>query len=174
MIVVTLGTIPFPFERAIKWVHELIKTGLISESVFLQHGTSEVAALVDNPLVTTSTVVESYKLIELIDQARLVISHAGQGSTRLLADRGASFILVPRLAKYGEHIDNHQLLFAKSVEKLGVKYCTEFSELAEVVTNPPERFQQSLFKDPKLVDHLVKAYPGRVSSASSGVLQEPA
>ena len=161
MIVVTLGTIPYPFERAVGWISELIRLKVISESVFIQHGVTNIDPLLRHRLVTASPIVESDRFIDLIDQASLVISHAGQGSTRLLAERRASFVLLPRLAQYREHIDDHQLFFAKSVKNSGVGYCSDIGELASAVSNPPPRFDKRLFEEASLVEHLVKAYPGQ-------------
>jgi len=59
---------------------------------------------------------------ESVKEASLIISHAGQGSTRMLADMEACFAL-PRLKRYGEHVDDHQLLFARTVEKFGIHHC---------------------------------------------------
>lgn len=159
MITVTLGTIPFQFNRAIDWLDSLLASGVITEPVFVQHGVSSVSKLTQYPLVTTAPILEFNNLVTIVGASRLVISHAGQGSARGLAESKASFILIPRLARYGEHVDDHQLQFARSVEPLGVKYCLSLEELEQAVKNPPPRFQKSLLKGPKLVDHLLQVYP---------------
>lgn len=159
MITVTLGTIPYPFERAILWLQVLLERQVISEPVFLQSGATNISAIVDHPLITSARVVESKKLIEVVNKSRLVISHAGQGSTRMLAAQRASFILIPRLAKYREHVDNHQLFFARSMKPLGIRYCLELEELENAILKPPPCFQGQLFHDARLVEHLQKIYP---------------
>jgi UDP-N-acetylglucosamine transferase subunit ALG13 len=93
-----------------------------------------------------------------VRRASLVISHAGQGSTRMLAEMGACFVLLPRLKRYGEHVDDHQLLFARAVEKFGVKHCTELNELIEYVKDPPSPLQGGLFKAPSLTEYLISRY----------------
>ena len=122
MITVTLGTIPFSFDRAIGWLDNLLDTGVICESVFVQHGTTDVSALLNYPFVKTTPIVETSLLMKQVQESRLIISHAGQGLTRGLAAQGACFILLPRLAYYKEHVDDHQLWFARGVEKLGIPY----------------------------------------------------
>lgn len=159
MILVTLGTIPFPFDRAIDWVGTLLENGTISEPVFVQYGVSNVAAIADHRLITAESIIPSKDLMKLVDSSRLVISHAGQGSTRSLAERGVRFVLLPRLASYGEHIDDHQLLFAKSVEKMGVLSCASLKDLQQSVLQPPSPFKGQLFAGPRLAEHLLKAYP---------------
>ena len=159
MITVTLGTIPFPFERAIDWLDRLLNAGVISEKVFVQHGTTDVSALAKYINVKTAPIVETSSLKKTIEQSRLIISHAGQGSTRGLASQGASFILLPRLARYNEHIDDHQLWFAQGVEKLGIRYCTSLDNLEQAIKCPPPSFRGQIFDEPKLAEHLMQIYP---------------
>ena len=169
MILVTLGTIPFPFDRAINWIATLLENGTISEPIFIQYGTSDILTIAKNPLVTAEPTVQSKDLMKMVDEARLVISHAGQGSTRAMADRGACFVLLPRLACYGEHIDDHQLLFAKSVASLGVSSCLSLDSLEQAVLQPPPHFEGQLFSGPRLVEHLLNVYP--LISVQEGVLK---
>lgn len=159
MITVTLGTIPFPFERVIQWLETLVEDGTISESVFVQYGVSDISRIEKHPLITVAPLLEREKLLQLVTNSRLVISHAGQGSTRWLAACKVSFVIVPRLARYGEHIDDHQLSFAKSVESFGARYCLSLDELRSTILEPPEPFQGELLSGSKLVDHLLQVYP---------------
>lgn len=164
MIFMTLGTVSFKFNRAVDWLSILLEKGVISEPVFLQYGCSDVSKLLEHPLVTLESTVNGHKITDLVDNSRLVISHAGQGSTRMLAAKGCSFILLPRLKKYDEHIDDHQLLFAQAVEKFAIKSCCSLEELESAVLQPPPIFQQQIFQNPRLTKHLLKTYPpeGRV------------
>ncbi len=157
MIVYTLGTIFFPFERAINWLQILLEKEIIVEPVLLQHGTTSPARL-NHPLVTSVASLTRDEMCVAVKQASLVISHAGQGSTRMLAEMGACFILLPRLKHYGEHVDDHQLLFARTVEKFGLKHCIELGQLIEYVKQRPSPFQGELLKAPLLVEHLIERY----------------
>jgi UDP-N-acetylglucosamine transferase subunit ALG13 len=159
MILVTLGTIPYPFSRAIEWLNILLKNSVIDGPVFVQHGVSNVNMLQGNTQLTLQALVDAAEFVELVDKATLVISHAGQGSTRLLASRGAKFVLIPRLKQYGEHVDDHQYMFCQAVGSLGIKYCLSLEELEQAVVNPPLHLPKDLFAGPKLADHLQKAYP---------------
>lgn len=157
MILYTLGTTGYPFDRAINWLQELLKIEIIVESVLLQHGVTSVANF-SHPLLTSVVGLNRNEMHEAVKNASLVISHAGQGSTRMLADMGARFVLLPRLKCYGEHVDDHQLLFARAVEKLGVRYCTELNQLIGSIVNPPFSFQGKLLEDRFLVEHLIAQY----------------
>jgi len=159
MITVTLGTIPYSFNRSITWIRALLHSGVIDEPIFIQYGTSDITSLLDHPLVTAEAVVPQAKLKERVQRSRLVISHAGQGSTRLLAAAQVHFVLLPRLAQYEEHVDDHQLMFARSVASRGVHHCTTFDALEQAVLNPPELCSADLFAGPKLAEHLLKRFP---------------
>ncbi|MBF2084591.1 glycosyltransferase [Thermoleptolyngbya sp. C42_A2020_037] len=173
MIILTLGTIPYSFDRAITWLHLLLEQQVISEPVFIQSGVTDTSLVDSNPLATVVKTIESKKLIALVKEARLVISHGGQGSTRMLASQQASFVLLPRLARFEEHIDDHQLLFAKSMQRFGVKHCLALDELRQFVLEPPPPFRGQLFNGPKLADHLIAKYPGlkEVAFKQAGCLE---
>jgi UDP-N-acetylglucosamine transferase subunit ALG13 len=159
MITVTLGTIPFQFDRAITWLGILLEREIITEPIFLQYGSSDISAIAQHPLVTALPVVQSDYLKAQVDASRLVISHAGQGSTRMLVEHGASFIIVPRLALHREHIDNHQLMFARGMSNLGIRCCTTLDQVVEAVLKPPVPCSVDLFNGPKLAEYLRRSYP---------------
>lgn len=167
MILMTLGTINFQFDRAITWLSILLEEGIISEPVFVQHGISDVSVLAKYPLVDAEPMLESKRLVALVDKARLVISHAGQGSTRMLAAQKASFILLPRLKCYAEHIDDHQLWFVEALEELGVQHCMSLKALKQFVLQPPDHFNKQLFDGPKLANHLLSIHPVNTSMVIS-------
>lgn len=157
MIVVTFGTIFFPFDRAVSWLQVLLEQEVIIEPVLVQCGATSADTL-NHHLVTKVISLTPHEMRDAVEQASLVISHAGQGSTRMLAEMGASFVLLPRLKRYGEHVDDHQLSFARTVERFGVSYCTELEQLAYYVKQRPVPSRGEWLKAPLLVDHLMKQY----------------
>ena len=54
-----------------------------------------------------------------LENASLVVCHAGQGALLEAAALGKSIITVPRLARLGEHVDDHQIEFAGFFEEQG-------------------------------------------------------
>lgn len=159
MIVYTLGTIFFPFDRAVLWLKVLLEQEIIVEPVLLQHGATSVTRI-SHPLLTTTVSLSRPEMRNVIQQSSLVISHAGQGSTRMLAEMGACFILLPRLKRYGEHVDDHQLLFAQAVEPYGIPYSTGLEDLIRYVKYRPPVFKGDLFKAPSLAEYLTSRYQG--------------
>lgn len=158
MITVTLGTINYPFERAVNWLKLLLDQEVITEPVFIQHGSTDIQSVCDHKLVTTVSLLPSDELAEKFAASRLVISHAGQGSTRKLAARDQSFVIIPRLAQNGEHVDDHQLLFSEGVKQLGVTVCMTIKDLETALDKPPAPLQKDLFSGLKLSDFLANKY----------------
>ena len=53
-----------------------------------------------------------------VKQANIVITHGGPGSIFLPLQYKKIPIVVPRQKEYEEHVDNHQVLFTKRLEKM--------------------------------------------------------
>lgn len=170
MIIVTFGTIDYPFNRVIIWLRTLLESNLINEPILFQHGKSSVKYL-NHPLLTNVASLTRLEMQEYTKQSSFVISHAGQGTTRMLAEMGKSFVLIPRLKQYNEHIDNHQLLFARQVAKYGIHYCTEFSQLVKYVQKRPLPYKGELFKAPLLVEYLIHHYQARDSLTQTQIIK---
>jgi anti-anti-sigma factor len=118
MILVTVGTEQYPFNALMSWVDLLIRNGLIDENeeVIVQYGSS--SKLPDKVKIFKRLPESEFK--DLLEQARLVISHCGEGSVMLLESLGKPYVLVPRTQRFGEHVDNHQLEMAIAMEKQGI------------------------------------------------------
>ncbi|HEM4402777.1 TPA: multidrug MFS transporter, partial [Streptococcus suis] len=111
MIFVTVGTHEQSFNRLIEEVDALKKNGIITERVFIQTGFSTYEPkYCDWKNIISYTEMESY-----MDVANVIISHGGPATFMGAIARGKKPIVVPRNVKYGEHVNNHQLEFAKQV-----------------------------------------------------------
>lgn len=157
MYFVTLGTIHYPYTRIVDWVKKLLKNEMINEPVFLQYGSTQVSDF-EHPLLTKIHSLKKSEMIDLAKQSKLVISHAGQGSTRMLTNLGLSFILVPRQKEFGEHVDNHQLLFARAVTEYGIPYCLELEQLIYFINQPPLPCNKDFLDRPLLSSYLKEKY----------------
>ena len=56
---------------------------------------------------------------QLIDDSDLIITHAGTGTVTSCLKKGKKVIIVPRITKYDEHYDDHQLELADLFTKQG-------------------------------------------------------
>lgn len=54
----------------------------------------------------------------LFNEAKLIVSHAGMGTIISALVHEKPILVLPRLAKYGEHRNDHQLATVKAFEKL--------------------------------------------------------
>ena len=55
-----------------------------------------------------------------MEKANIVITHGGTGAIMGAVKKGKKVIAVPRLAKYGEHVDDHQLQLIKQFDDLNL------------------------------------------------------
>ena len=57
------------------------------------------------------------ELVEHVRRARVVVSHAGVGSVLTALANGKRPVVVPRLHRFGEAVDDHQLPFAPQARR---------------------------------------------------------
>lgn len=115
MIFVTVGSERFPFDRLVAAVEQAVKQGDIREEVFAQIG----ACRFEPALFKWKRFIDFDEQAELFRRADIVISHAGEGSVLLASHLGKMPIFFPRQASFREHVDDHQLEFAKRMESQG-------------------------------------------------------
>jgi UDP-N-acetylglucosamine transferase subunit ALG13 len=115
MIFVTVGTDNHQFNRLLEEIDNLIKEGKIKEEVIAQVGYSTY----EPKYYKYFRFAPFKKILELNRKARIVISHAGAGSIITALEHNKPLILVPRMKKFGEHTDNHQIQIAKEFRKRG-------------------------------------------------------
>lgn len=104
MIFVTLGSQKFPFDRLLTELDRLIEAGVIQEPVFAQTGYSTYAPR----HFTAEAFLDRDTFAAKMREAQLVITHAGTGAIIGAVKAGKKVIAVPRLSRYGEHVDDHQ------------------------------------------------------------------
>ena len=64
-------------------------------------------------------------------KADIVVSHAGSGSIIDSLSLKKPLVLIPRLEKLGEHVNNHQYETAESLERKGLAIVADESNFAE-------------------------------------------
>lgn len=111
MIFVTVGTHEQQFNRLIKEVDRLKGEGIIKEDVFIQTGFSTY----EPKNCEWSKLVPYKEMQRLNKEARIVITHGGPASFIDPLKLGKIPVVVPRQSKYDEHVNDHQVDFAKAV-----------------------------------------------------------
>lgn len=133
-IFVTLGSQKFQFNRLLKAVDELCENNIIdSQSVFAQIGYSDYVP----KNYQYDFFLDRDKFSMEMKRADIVITHGGTGAIIGAVKMGKKVIAVPRLAKYGEHVDDHQLQIVNQFESLDIvcssTNLTDLSNLLEIV-----------------------------------------
>lgn len=133
MIFVTVGTHEQPFDRLVQKVDELKQNGVIREDVFIQTGFSTY----EPKYCQWSKLIPYEDMLAYVQQARIVITHGGPASFLMPLQIGKTPIVVPRQKQFGEHVNDHQLEFARNVaERMGTIIPVEnISELDDVIAD---------------------------------------
>lgn len=110
MIFVTVGTHEQQFNRLVgymdKWADEH------EEAVIIQSGYSTY----EPKAAKWSKLFPYPEMIEMVSNARIVITHGGPSSFIMPLQIGKTPIVVPRQYHFSEHVNNHQVKFCKEVE----------------------------------------------------------
>ena len=127
MIFVSVGTNEWPFDRLIEAVARLE----IDDEIVVQKGSSKVQA--------PSAIVHDYlpfeSMVEHICAARAVVTHAGVGSVMTALANGKQPIVVARLARFHEAVDDHQLWFARRLASAGLVEPADCETLADALVS---------------------------------------
>ena len=105
MIFIILGSQKFQFNRLVKEVDKLVENGYITEEVYAQIGYSDYEP--KNFKFKRFMDRDEFNRIE--NAANIIITHGGTGAIIGAIKKNKRVIAVPRLVKYGEHVDNHQI-----------------------------------------------------------------
>ena len=115
MTLVILGTQDKEFTRLLKMVEDMIKEDLLKGEVIVQAGQTKY----DSKYMEILDLIQNDKFNKLIKEADLVITHGGVGSIISALKENKKVIAVPRLSKYKEHVNDHQLEIVEEFSKLG-------------------------------------------------------
>jgi UDP-N-acetylglucosamine--N-acetylmuramyl-(pentapeptide) pyrophosphoryl-undecaprenol N-acetylglucosamine transferase len=115
VIFVTIGTSE-PFDRLIAALPDDA-----SEELVVQCGQSSM-----RPAGAEIHEYLSYdELVTLVRRARVVVCHAGVGTILTALANGRRPIVVPRLARHGEAVDDHQVALARRLADVGLVLLAE-------------------------------------------------
>lgn len=130
MIFVTLGSQKFQFNRILEEIDKLIEKKIINEEVFAQTGASTY--IPKEYMYKDFLMQDEFK--EKMKEATLVITHAGTGAIITALKNNKKVIAIPRLAKYGEHVDDHQIQLIEEFKQLNfIEPIYEVEELKEAI-----------------------------------------
>lgn len=120
-IFITLGSQKFQFNRLLKAVDELCEKGIVdAENVFAQIGYSDY---LPEKYSYKKFLKTEMKFSKEMGEADIVITCGGTGAIIGAVKKEKKVIAVPCRAKYGEHVDDHQLQLIKQFDDLNL-ICT--------------------------------------------------
>ena len=131
MIFVTLGSQKFQFNRLLKEIDRLIEAGNIKEKVFAQTGYSDY----EPRYYEYKKFLDREDFSNIMRSCDKIITHGGTGAIINAVKKEKKVIAVPRLVKYGEHVDNHQLQIIEQFKEMNfVEGINEIEELEKCLS----------------------------------------
>ena len=112
MIFVTVGTHEQQFNRLVEYMDKYSESNP-DEEVVIQSGFSTY----EPKHATWSKLYPYQQMLELVNKARIVITHGGPSSFIMPLQIGKVPIVVPRRYEFDEHVNNHQIAFCRAVAK---------------------------------------------------------
>lgn len=129
MVFATIGTSE-PFDRLVRALDALPD----GEDLVVQTGLS----LVRLRRATYLPFLPYGEVVAHVRRARVVVTHAGAGSVMTCLGQGKRPIVVPRLRRFGETADDHQLTFGRRLAAAGLVTLVEDTRLlADAVQTAP-------------------------------------
>ena len=111
MILVLCGTQKQSFVRMIREVEKLAD----DYEIIVQAGHTDY----ESDKMMIFDFIPEAELKVLYEKAEYIVTHGGAGSMFQATRSQKKTIVFPRLQKYGEHVDDHQLQLAEKLESLG-------------------------------------------------------
>jgi UDP-N-acetylglucosamine transferase subunit ALG13 len=147
VILVTVGTNEARFDRLLEALDGLGE----EEELLVQHGPSPVRP----PGARCVDFLPFDELTAEMRRARVVVTHAGVGSTIASLLNGRIPVVVPRLARFGEAVDDHQVPFGRRLHEAGlVRFVEDPADLPAAVAGPIESEAVALRPNRHLVAEL--------------------
>lgn len=130
LIFVCVGSRPYQFDRLFKELDRLVENGSIGPEIFAQIG----ASTYEPKNFKFEHFMNPDSFTRKINSADIVISHGASGSIMGALNAGKKVIAVARLAKYGEHINDHQVAINETLAREGlVLNVTDMADLGSAI-----------------------------------------
>lgn len=130
VIFATCGASHYSFQRMMEALH-----ALPVDHLYVQHGPADPP-----PCASAVAYMRFEAIIEKIEMADVVVTHAGVGSILCAFQAGHTPIIFPRLKRYAEAVDDHQTELAEALGERGAALVARTpAELAAAVSSVPRR-----------------------------------
>ncbi|GFN32765.1 PssE/Cps14G family polysaccharide biosynthesis glycosyltransferase [Paenibacillus xylaniclasticus] len=159
MILVSLGTQEFSFNRLLEEIDSLIEKKVIVEEVVAQIGYSTYVP----KHFRSEKFIDFQTFDELLNRCNILITHGGTGTiVGALKKKNAKIIAVPRLKKHNEHVDDHQTEiinhFSDSQMIVGIQDVSQLEEAIKRINEfKPKEFVSGNDKIVGLINHFIES-----------------
>jgi UDP-N-acetylglucosamine transferase subunit ALG13 len=114
LIFLSLGTHEQPFDRALDLVERLAE----DHRILVQHGFTPARA--SAPSIQWRDFLSYHDLTAAMRNASTVVCHAGVGAIMTAFSVGQTPVVIPRLRRFHEHVDDHQRELAEAFSLRGL------------------------------------------------------
>ena len=156
MIFVVLGTQDKKFDRLLKAIDKQIELGNIKDEVIVQAGNTKY----ESKNMKIFDLIPIRKFNEYIKSSKFVITHGGVGTILDAIKHDKKVIAVPRLQKYGEHENDHQLEITERFALDGyILTCKDLKKLdkclEEIKTFKPKKYNGNNDKMIEIIENYI-------------------
>lgn len=154
MTFVTVGSQKFQFNRVLIEIDKLIADKIITGNVFAQIGISDYKP--KNYEYTDFTTQDEFS--KKIDESDLIITHGGTGIIVNALKKNKKVIAIPRLSKYGEHVDDHQIQLINEFKEMNfIEPVYEIDKLKDAIKVVKEKkYNTYVSNTDKIIDDIEK------------------
>jgi UDP-N-acetylglucosamine transferase subunit ALG13 len=117
-------------DRVVVAIDGLIENGDITEPVIVQAASFNVRPRHARPV----GIVPYEELAAWAKEATVVVTHGGPGSIMLALAEGREPVVIPRMARYHEHVDDHQVQFVHWLhDRRGIRFVADLELLGQAI-----------------------------------------
>lgn len=152
MIFVIVGLHTQGFTRLIAKMDDIADR--IGEEVVMQIGTTDYKP----KNATHFRFTDEETMYRLYSRARVVVCHCGAGTIIDALRFNKMLIIVPRLKKYAEHFDNHQLELADMLRQKGINVVYDLREIDDMLNSTCSKNRDDDICDDKRIISYLREY----------------
>lgn len=142
LIFTTVGTSAFPFTRLLTAISN-IENKNTQKQFISQYGVSQEL----HESETNKKYISPNDFMNYLKSADYIITHCAAGTLHEIAKHATCMpLIIPRLHKFNEHVDNHQVFLSESLLQ---EFPKEYFEYIVTEENLEEKIEKYLSKKPK-------------------------
>ena len=158
MIFVTLGTNDKSFKRLLDEIENQIELGNIKDKVIVQSGYTKYESK-KMKIIDLMPINEFNKNIEQCD---ILITHGGVGTILDGLKKGKKIIAFPRLSKYQEHVNDHQVEIINEFYNSGFILTGKIEDVSKIIEESkkfiPKKYKSNNKKFNKLISDTIDSF----------------